>query len=136
MPQVMVSSGRNSFVVVVVVDCRAAAVRQNPKRTKGQTGRKGGRKEGRRKSSNDPTIDRHFFWHVAIHSVSTVSQPTSLCSNSSFDLGNTKIFIIEMVSTIAIGPDGWRNDRPQRVVAQREALHRPTFRQAIASFMI
>ena len=45
----------------------------------------------------------------------------------------TKIFIIEMVSTIAMGPDGWRNDRPQHDVAQRDALHRPALCQAIPS---
>jgi hypothetical protein len=36
---------------------------------------------------------------------------------------------------ITLGPDGWRIGRPQQDVAQRDALRRPTFRQAIASFM-
>jgi hypothetical protein len=44
--------------------------------------------------------------------------------------------MIEMVSHIMTGPDGWRNGRPQQDAAQRDTLHRPTFRQAIASFML
>jgi hypothetical protein len=54
---------------------------------------------------------------------------------TSNDLGKTKTFTIEMVLCIVTGPDGWRNGRPWRDVAQRDAPHRPAFRQAIASFI-
>jgi hypothetical protein len=40
-----------------------------------------------------------------------------------------------MVLNVMMGPDGWRNGRPQRDAAQRDALRCPAFRQAIASFM-
>jgi hypothetical protein len=35
-------------------------------------------------------------------------------SDSDDDLGRTKTFTIEMVLQSMMGPDGWRNDRPER----------------------
>jgi hypothetical protein len=40
-----------------------------------------------------------------------------------------------MVLHVMTGPEGWRNCRPLQDAAQRDALRRPAFRQAIASFM-
>ena len=37
---------------------------------------------------------------------------------------------------IVMGPDGWRNGRPQHNVAQRDVLRCPAFHQAMASFMV
>ena len=33
-------------------------------------------------------------------------------NSTSDELGKAKIFIIEMVLNVMIGPDGWRNGRP------------------------
>jgi hypothetical protein len=55
--------------------------------------------------------------------------------SASDELGKAKIFIIEMVLNVMMGPDGWRNGRPWQDAAQRDALRRPAFRQAITSFM-
>ena len=39
-------------------------------------------------------------------------QRTGSNNSTSDELGKAKIFIIEMVLNIMIGPDGWRNGRP------------------------
>jgi hypothetical protein len=56
----------------------------------------------------------HCMWDtfVVISFNSSLQIVMQSSDESSDELGKTKIFIIEMVLNVMLGPDGWRNGRP------------------------